>query len=167
MQTESPSRHRHLQRGLAMAFLVGGALFVGAVAASAVIDQAVDGGPVAALADARRLVSLIGRLLILPGILVALSSGLAMAVVAFGRVWPRWAVAAAALGVLIVAVALAAVMPALDMATGWAIRSAADGVRHAEYDLWLGRESAWGGLNLALFAVIAGLMLWKPSLGRR
>lgn len=165
MQTDNPGRRWHLLRGLAFVFLIGSALFVGAVAASAIIDQAVDGGPLATLATARRLVSLIGQVLILPGILVALSSGLVLGVVTFGRAWPRWAIAAAILGLTILAVALAAVMPALGMATEWAIRSAADGVRHGEYDLWLGRESGWGGLNLALFAAVGGLMLWKPRLG--
>jgi hypothetical protein len=138
---------------------VGAGLFLGAIASSVVIDHAIGDADLATLAAGRRLVSLIGHQLIMPGLGLLALAGVVLALLRHGVRWPVWLIVKLALTAAIVVVANLWLLPALDAATAAAVRSAADGVRRPDYALWLARESGLGGLNVLLFGVAGGLGL--------
>ena len=144
--------------------LVGFALLLGEIAYSHSINLHIEAADLAALAHGRQIVSLASHRLIMSGLALMVVSGIVMALVRYGLRWPRWILVKTVCTILFAVMAFFFVFPAVNHATAWAVRSAQDHQRHAEYAFWLGRETSFGTVTLLLLIVSGALALWKPRL---
>jgi len=144
--------------------VVGLALLLGEIAYSHSINIHIEAADLAALANGRQIVSLVSHRLIMSGLALMVVTGIAMALVRYGLRWPRWVLVKTACAILFAVIAFSFVFPAVVNATAWAVRSAQDHQRYAEYAFWLGRETSFGTATLLLLIISGVLALWKPRL---
>ncbi len=164
MQTNKQILRRHVLLVLKGLHFVGLALFLGTIVSSIVIDIHIEGRGLTALAEGRQAVSLISHALIMSGLGLMIVTGIGLSILRYGFRWPRWILVKILFVVVIFGVAFFALLPALDSATVWAVRSAKDGILHSEYTYYLTRESIFGIANMLVFIGAAVFALWKPRL---
>jgi len=157
----SPAQ-RNVFRALLVFHFIGLALTIGMRFASLVIDHIAEAGSLRTLAFARDLTGVLARSLALPGFLLIVGTGIAMALLRYGSrqpiwVWMKIGVTAAAL-----AIATPVVAPALAAARMWAQWSAEHGQLAPQFLQSASRANVFGAIVFSLFLSNIVIAVWKP-----
>lgn len=158
-----------LYNSLKTLHLIGLALFLGSVfghVATSVLGGATLGSP--EFLAARDNISALTRTLTLPGLGLALLSGLALAYI--GRVNPlrsRWLAVHGALAAGIVALTALFVAPAGDRIATAIHSFGADAASASAIQSDLLSEHVFGSMNIAFAIIAIAVAIWKPRLARR
>ncbi len=149
---------------LKLLHLVGLGLFLGSIL-SHVVASSLGGTPggSAEFIMARRQILLASEVVTMPGLVLLVATGLGLLILARPRA--RWMWVHGALGLVVLLVAAAIVMPTVNAILGGALAGAAGSgdatAVAARYQL----ESVVGGLNVLLALAIMVLGVWRPRLG--
>jgi hypothetical protein len=154
-----------MTRFLKLLHLLGLALFLGSIFCH-VVASVLGGAPGGsdAFIAARRQILLASQVVTMPGLGLAVASGVVMLILAQRR--QTWMWIHGALGLVVLVVALTVVMPTvsaiLDGALAVAEGSGDAAAVTARYQV----ESVTGGLNVLISLAIIALAVWRPRFGK-
>ena len=154
-----------MMRFLKLLHLSGLALFLGSIFCH-VVASVLGGTPggSAAFIAARRQILLASQFVTVPGLGLAVASGVAMLILVRPR--QTWMWIHGALGLMVLVVALTVVMPTvsaiLDGALAVAQGSGDAAAVSARYQV----ESVTGGLNVLITLAMMALAVWRPRFGK-
>jgi hypothetical protein len=153
-----------MARLLKLLHLIGLALFVGSILCH-VVASVLGGAPggSAEFIAARRQILLASEVVTMPGLALAVASGLGMALLARRR--QPWMWVHGSLGLVVLALALVVVMPTVSAILDGALAVAAGSGDGAAVAARYQVESLVGGLNLVLSLAIMALGIWRPRFG--
>lgn len=154
-----------MARFLKLLHFVGLALFVGSIF-SHVVASVLGGTPggSAEFIAARRQILLASQVVTMPGLGLAVASGLLMVLLARRR--QRWMWLHGALGLAVLALALIVVMPTVGAIMDGALAVAGGGGDVAAVAARYQVESVVGGLNVLLALGMMTLAIWRPGFGK-
>lgn len=140
--------------------------FVGALMVSLLVTATADDATATAFAAARRAVSAAAENIALPSLVVLAASGMLLTVKQPLFIDARWVWAKAAIGIVIVGVALLVVQPAVVRAGALAQMAVEGSAVLQPLSAALRAERIGMLVNLALSLAAIALAVWRPRLGR-
>lgn len=155
-----------MKRPLKYLHIVAAIGLVGALFVSLLLAATAQPASPAALAALRAAIAQIGSDIALPALILLGLSGALLVVAQPLLIDARWVWAKAVLGLLLGAVAIVVVQPAVNAAAALAA-SAYEGTPSDRMGELLRAESIGSLINLALALVAIALAVWRPGLGRR
>ncbi len=150
---------------LKLLHLVGLALFLGSIlchVAASVLGGAPGGS--AEFIAARRQILFASQVVTMPGLGLAVVTGLIMAIRTQRR--PTWMLVHGGLAVVVLVLALTIVMPTVSAILDGALAVAAGGGDTAAVAAGYRLESAVGGINVLLTLAMMALAVWRPRFGK-
>jgi hypothetical protein len=153
---------RHMFRGLLVFHFIGLALTIGIRFANFAIYHATSTADLQQLSFGRDLAGEIARDLSLPGLLMMMTTGLAMTFMRYGLRPPIWIWLKLGLTVGALALAAPVVAPALEAAREWARWSVAQGHLAPEFHASVSKANLYGSIVFLLFLLNIPVAVWKP-----
>lgn len=158
---------RNVFRALLVFHFVGLALTIGMRFASLAIDRVAEAGSLQTLAFGRELTGALARSLALPGFLLMVSTGIAMALLRYRRRPPIWVWMKIGVTATALAIATPVVAPALAAARTWAQWSAAHGQLAPQFLQSASRANLFGAIVFTLFLSNIVIAVWKPFVANK
>lgn len=154
---------KHLLKLLHLLAAIG---FAGGLAVSLLLAGIADDSTATAYAAGRRLVSAVAEYVVLPSLVVLVTTGLLLMVKQPALIDARWVWLKALIGTMVGGIALLVVQPAVTRVGALARLALEGSPAFGALAMPLRAEMIGGAINLALSLAAIALAVWRPRLGR-